>query len=72
MRTDCVPLLTDSAPKDGPTTLSSIISTGAGSAPALNTIAISLASSLFANPKPSEPRTELAWIIQFFPIFVSE
>ena len=48
--TEFVPLLTESAPSDGPTILSSIIFTGAGNAPALSTMAISIASSIPANP----------------------
>jgi hypothetical protein len=40
----------ESAPRLGPTIRSSIIFTGAGKAPALNIIARSFASLIFANP----------------------
>ena len=45
-----VPCAMESAPRLGPTILSSIIFTGAGRAPALNIIARSFASFMLANP----------------------
>ena len=50
IRIDFFPLSIESAPKLGPTVRSSIISTGAGNAPALKIIAISLASLRLAKP----------------------
>ena len=47
---DLCPLEIESAPRLGPTVLSSTISTGAGSAPARRIIAISFASLISANP----------------------
>ena len=44
------PAFIESIPKDGPTVLSSIIFTGAGSAPAFSTIARSLASFILSKP----------------------
>ena len=57
--TDRVPLLTESAPSEGPTTRSSIISTGAGNAPARRTIAISFASSILAKPSINVPPPDI-------------
>ena len=47
---DFCPLEIESAPRLGPTVLSSTIFTGAGSAPARRIIAISFASLISANP----------------------
>ena len=45
-----LPDLIESSPNDGPTVRSSIILMGAGSSPALNTFAISLASLALSSP----------------------
>ena len=54
-----MPWRTESAPSEGPTTRSSIISTGAGKAPARNTMAISFASLIFAKPSINVPPPEI-------------
>ena len=54
-----MPLATESAPSEGPTTRSSIMFTGAGKAPARSTIAISLASSKFAKPSIMVPPSDI-------------